>query len=142
MSEVHLYIMSRDYGGFSPEYVTPSHLVGSPGSMENAITVGSYDWNDNFSSGGKMVNLSSVCRDASGERMPFEIGWLSCYSSPDPLETARSNLTSHHPANGTPRRMKDNGHSAGDWARPDTTGYYRAMNGPARPRRIRRASSL
>ena len=129
-SEVHLYIMNRAYGGFSPEYVVPSHLVGSPGSMENAITVGSYDWNDNFHTGGKPMLLNSVCRDAAGNRMPFEIGFLSCYSSPGPSRSGVVKPDIVSPGEWFPSAdAKDNGHSAGDWARPDTTGYYRAMNG-------------
>lgn len=129
-SKVHLYIMNRAYGGFSPQFVVPSHLVGTPGSMENAITVGSYDWNDNFHSGGKMLILNSVCRDASGNRMPFEIGYLSCYSSPGPSRSGVVKPDIVSPGEWYPSAdAKDNGHSAGDWARPDTTGYYRAMNG-------------
>jgi subtilisin family serine protease len=129
-STVHLYMMSDQLGTFSPEYVVASHLVGSPGAMENAITVGSYDWNDNFHAGGHMTNLSSVCRDASGNRMPFEIGWLSCYSSPGPSRSGSVKPDIAAPGEWYPSAdAKDNGHSAGDWARPDTTGYYRAMNG-------------
>jgi subtilisin family serine protease len=129
-SQVHLYIMNRAYGGFSPEYVTPSHLVGTPGSMENAITVGSYDWNDNFHAGGKLMILNAVCRDAAGNRMPFEIGYLSCYSSPGPSRNGVVKPDIVSPGEWYPSAdAKDNGHSAGDWARPDTTGYYRAMNG-------------
>jgi subtilisin family serine protease len=129
-SAVDLYIMNRAYGGFSPEYVVPSHLIGSPGAMENAITVGSYDWNDNFHAGGKPMLLNSVCRDAAGERMPFEIGFLSCYSSPGPSRSGVVKPDIVSPGEWFPSAdAKDNGHSAGDWARPDTTGYYRAMNG-------------
>jgi subtilisin family serine protease len=129
-TEAHLYIMSRAYGGFSPEYVVASNLIGSPGAMENAITVGSYDWNDNFHSGGKVVNLSSVCRDTSGAKMSFEIGWLSCYSSPGPSRSGSIKPDIAAPGEWYPSAdAKENGHSAGDWAKPDSTGYYRAMNG-------------
>jgi len=130
MSKVHLYIMNRAYGGFSPQFVVPSYLVGTPGATENAITVGSYDWNDNFHAGGKALLLTSVCRDAAGSIMPIEIGYLSCYSSPGPSRngTVKPDIVS--PGEWYPSAdAKDNGHSAGDWAQPDTTGYYRAMNG-------------
>jgi subtilisin family serine protease len=129
-STVDLYLMNRAYGSFSPEYVVPSHLVGTPGAMENAITVGSYDWNDNFHAGGRMMLLNSVCRDKNGDRMPFEIGYLSCYSSPGPSRSGAVKPDIVSPGEWFPSAdAKDNGHSAGDWARPDTTGYYRAMNG-------------
>ena len=129
-SEAHLYFMDRAYGSFSPEFVTPSHLVGSPGAMENAITVGSYDWNDNFHSGGKVINLSSVCRDPKGGRMPFEIGSLSCYSSPGPARNGVVKPDIAAPGEWFPSaNAQDNGKSAGDWATPDSTGFYRAMNG-------------
>ena len=129
-TEAHLYILNRAYGSFSPEFVVPSHLVGTPGAMENAITVGSYDWNDNFHSQGKMMFLESVCRDSAGARMPLEIGWLSCYSSPGPSRSGTVKPEIAAPGEWFPSAdAKNEGRSAGDWARPDSTGFYRAMNG-------------
>ncbi len=128
--EAHLYIMNSAYGTFSPDVAVSSYLVGTPGSMENAITVGSYDWNDNWSSAGKIVNLTSVCHDPQGARMPFEIGWLSCYSSPGPSRSGVMKPEIAAPGEWYPSAdAKDNGKSAGDWAKLDSTGFYRAMNG-------------
>jgi subtilisin family serine protease len=55
---------------------TPYKVVGTPGTAKQAITVGSYDWNDQFSSHGETLTLVGTCSD------PIEIGQLSCYSSP------------------------------------------------------------
>jgi subtilisin family serine protease len=79
---VHLYFTSPNRGQFSPENLTPSHLVGSPGAMENAITVGSYDWNNTFHIGGNVAEL--FVRDSTGRRA-MNIGWLSSYSSRGPV---------------------------------------------------------
>jgi subtilisin family serine protease len=129
-SEAHLYFLDRDYGTFTGSSVVKSNLVGTPGAMENAITVGSYDWNDNFHQGGRVINLSSVCRDAAGVQMPLEIGWLSCYSSPGPLRNGTVKPEIVAPGEWFPSAdAKNNGRSAGNWASPDSTGFYRAMNG-------------
>lgn len=129
-TEAHLYFMSRGYGAFSPESAVKSQLVGSPGSMENAITVGSYDWNDNFHMGGRVVNLTSVCSDGRGGAMPLEIGWLSCYSSPGPLRNGSFKPDIVSPGEWfTSANAQVNGRSAGTWATPDSTGMYREMNG-------------
>ena len=130
--EAHLYFYRSDGAFDTPSY---SYLVGSPGNMENAITVGSYDWNDNFNAGGKLINLSSVCRGSDGKRMPFEIGFLSCYSSPGPNRGGMGKSATVKPDIVSPgewfpsANAKVNGQSAGDWASADTTGFYRAMNG-------------
>lgn len=129
-TEAHLYFMSRNHGTFSPEHAVSSHLVGSPGAMSNAITVGSYDWNDNFHIGGRTINLTSMCRDKSGTLMPFEIGWLSCYSSTGPARNGVVKPEIVAPGEWfASANAKANGKNAGDWARTDSTGYYRAMNG-------------
>ena len=127
--EAHLYFYDRSLGVFSPDNVSYGNLVGTPGSMENAITVGSYDWNDNFNLGGKLINLTAVCRNSDGARMPFEIGFLSCYSSPGPNRngTVKPDIVSpgewYSSAN-----AKNNGETVA-WGQPDTTGNYRQMNG-------------
>lgn len=128
--EAHLYFFRREFGLFAPGNAVQSHLVGTPGAMENAITVGSYDWNDNFHSEGKIINLSSVCRDAAGNRIPLEIGWLSCYSSPGPLRLGPVKPEIVAPGEWFPSASaKKNGQPAGENFRLDSTGQYRAMNG-------------
>jgi len=85
--KAHLYFLARQEGAFSTASATNNTLVGAPGTAANAITVGSYDWNDNFHSGGQMTTLLSPpsCRDSKGKRLPLEIGKISCYSSPGPV---------------------------------------------------------
>lgn len=130
MSTTHLYFTDQAYGTFNPDSAVQSHLVGTPGAMDNAITVGSYDWNDNFHKGGRLTNLLSVCRDDKGVRIPIEIGWLSCYSSPGPARTGNVKPEIVAPGEWFPSaNAKFNGTSAGTWANPDSTGFYRAMNG-------------
>lgn len=129
--EAHLYFNAAAYGTFAPENIAFSHLVGAPGSMENAITVGSFDWNDNFSVGGKLITLPTVCRAGDGSRMPFEIGFLSCYSSPGPNRNGiimKPDVVS--PGQWYASADAKNGtQSAGTWASLDSTGFYRRMNG-------------
>lgn len=128
-SEAHLYFYGEAQGKFLPEFVSYTHLVGAPGTMENAVTVGSYDWNDNFSLGGATISLPSVCRDNAGKIMSIEIGFLSCYSSPGPNRNGAVKPDIVAPgqwyasANAT-----DNGQTVA-WGKPDTTGFYRQMNG-------------
>jgi len=129
MSEAHMYFASPASGIFAAENAVYSHLVGTPGAAENAITVGSFDWNDNFNYQGKLVNLNSVCRDAKGVIMPIEIGWLSCYSSPGPSRSGGMKPDIVAPGEWyQSANAKMDGKSVGD-PLLDTTGNYRAMNG-------------
>ncbi|HYG80464.1 MAG TPA: S8 family serine peptidase [Pyrinomonadaceae bacterium] len=59
-------------GSFKPGSVSYSNLISSPGTAGNAITVGSYDWNDVFG--------EATWNDACNNLMV--VGRLSCYSSP------------------------------------------------------------
>ena len=129
--EAHLYFMNRAYGNFDPGSAVQSHLVGSPGAMANAITVGSYDWNDNFHSGGRNVTLSTVCVDDKGVRFPFEVSWLSCYSSPGPLRsgTVKPEIVAPGQWYQSASAKKEGGLPAGSHFKLDSTGNYRAMNG-------------
>lgn len=52
-------------------------LVGTPGTTDHAITVGAYQWNDEFDYQGKICTMPSPC-----EGTPFRIGDIACYSSP------------------------------------------------------------
>ena len=124
--EAHLYFPRKD-GQFSPDTVSNSYLVGSPGSMSNAITVGSFDWNDSFHVRGKSTILPSVCSAS------IEIGWLSCYSSPGPTRTGAVKPEIVAPGQWfTSANAKDNGVTVvvpGHEVIVDTTGNYRLMNG-------------
>lgn len=136
-TEAHLYFSGVSLGEFTSQSAVESHLVGAPGTMENAITVASYDWNDNFHSRGRVITLASVCDGTNGSPVPFEIGWLSCYSSPGPSRRKMPGQTTEivKPDIAAPgewyasANAMDGKISAGRWASPDTTGYYRQMNG-------------
>lgn len=134
-SEAHLYFFHPDHGSFSPESVSYTHLVGAPGNTENAITVGSYSWNDNFHSRGSVTTLGAVCRTSSGGSVPFEIGFLSCYSSPGPNRAVAGKASVVKPEIVAPgewysaslAKVPKMGPVTG-W-RYDSTGNYAAMNG-------------
>ncbi len=63
-------------GAFDQSIQRQAEIVGTPGSSGGAITVGSYDWNDQFSYQGQMYTLKDACGNA-----PMQLGSLSCYSS-------------------------------------------------------------
>ena len=65
--------MSGSFRGYRP---TPPAMLRTPGSMRNAITVGSYDFNDVDDRGAAPI----VVDDYAG--MPMKLGDLSTYSSP------------------------------------------------------------
>jgi subtilisin family serine protease len=139
-----LYI---DGGTFSAGNATRSGLVGSPGNMENAITVGSYDWNNNWLKRGstEAVPLTSFCRDEKTESLgnvEIVTGHLSCYSSPGPTRTGKDKPDIVAPGQWyASADAKINGISACDgagfnpctqapgWAETDATSFYRKMNG-------------
>lgn len=62
---------------FTAEIADEERLVASPGAALAAITVGSYDWNDNFTT---PAGTGSIAIDDK----PMRIGALSSYSSPGP----------------------------------------------------------
>lgn len=73
------YVYGRE-ARFAEECVELGKQVGSPGSAANVLTVGSYDWNDQFSTRGQLLLVPDLQRNA-----PLTIGSLSTYSSPGPL---------------------------------------------------------
>ncbi len=131
-SEADLYFSDRSLGKFTEEYASYNSLVGTPGTTSNAITIGSYDWNDTFSVGGRTVSFNDSCGK------PIEIGWLSCYSSPGPRRGSTASPLVVKPEIVSPgeyypsANAKVNGAPAG-WGSiagyTDTTGNYRRMNG-------------
>ena len=74
---------------FEPSCAKYETLVGSPGCAANAITVASYDFNDQWSLkvDGKTRRVS-----LSAGILPIMAGALSDYSSPGPLRTARGTI--------------------------------------------------
>jgi subtilisin family serine protease len=123
-TEAHLYFNSSKDGRFV-EGVDNYYLVTSPGSANDVITVGSYDWNDSFHLSGRFMNLSSACQLEGGDMMSLEIGGLSCYSSPGPTRDAR-----YKPDVVAPGQWYTASYSASatGWT-VDTTGRYVAMRG-------------
>ncbi len=126
--KAHAYFPLGD-GIFLKPAASFTHLVSSPASMANAISVGSYDWNDSFHFGLKPTVIGNVCSNE-----PIEIGWLSCYSSPGPNRngTVKPEIVApgqyFESAN-----AKVNGETAVSDPRfppsVDTTGEYRLMTG-------------
>lgn len=123
-TEAHLYFNSSQEGQFI-EGVDNNYLVTSPGTANDVITVGSYDWNDSFHLSGRLMNLSSACRLEDGGLMSLEIGGLSCYSSPGPTRDAR-----YKPDVVAPGQWYTASYAAHapQWM-VDTTGRYVAMSG-------------
>lgn len=67
---------------FTGACLVPGHQIGTPGTTLNAITVGSYDWNNELDSNRGPVILGDVVRTASdGKAAPLVIGGLSSYSN-------------------------------------------------------------
>lgn len=88
-TKAHLYFLDRREGVFTNASASPNTLVGAPGTAAHAVTVGSYDWNDNFHSGGQTTTLLPSCRrKGAGTPPPLEVGKISCYSSPGPVRFA------------------------------------------------------
>lgn len=63
-------------GRFNPGMASSARQVGTPGTTNNAITVGSYDWNSSFNYQGRRIRL----RDHLQKEIT--IGQLSAYSNP------------------------------------------------------------
>ncbi|HEY2883132.1 MAG TPA: S8 family serine peptidase [Pirellulales bacterium] len=95
--------------------------IGTPGTTNNAITVGSYDWNDRFDRFGKLSTL----RPVNHPKPDMKIGSLSDYSNPGYLRIGNT--------------VKPDVASPGQWftaaaainspANRDSTGLYRQFNG-------------
>ena len=78
-SSVTVHADAYIYGDGS-SFTTPAYtkLVNEPGTTPNAITVGSYDWNDQFDWRGQVRTFTGV------DQRPMVINALSSYSSPGP----------------------------------------------------------
>ena len=77
VTEADFYLPAGAKWGWGFDNDDSEYMVGSPGAMRNAITVGSYDWNDEFHDvlGKNPLQILGV---------DYSVGWLSDYSSPGP----------------------------------------------------------
>lgn len=79
---------SKGRAEFTGACVNLGKQVGTPGTTANAITVGSYDWNNEFESKRGVLILGDVIRTTSdGKPSPLVIGGISSYSCPGPART-------------------------------------------------------
>ncbi|HEX3655360.1 MAG TPA: S8 family serine peptidase [Pirellulales bacterium] len=122
------YIYGGDDARFDDQCLSANKLVGAPGAASQAITVGSYDFNDHFNTEGRDVTLPDTARQ------PITIGQLSSYSSPGPRRLGDGPKFAENV-------VKPDIVSPGEWhvvATPlnvvpifsrDSTGYYADFNG-------------
>ena len=106
---------------------TATRIVASTGTATNVITVGSYDWNDNFNQNGQALLLFSVCEDK-----PMDIKKISCYSSRGPRRDGVVKPEIVAPGQWfIAADAKDNAGRTVGWGvgMTDTTSVYRQMNG-------------
>lgn len=83
---VDAYIKSwggKESAAFTGPCATFGKQVGTPGTVANAITVGSYDWNALFeASRGTLLLADQIKTSSEGKPVPITIGQLSTYSNP------------------------------------------------------------
>jgi subtilisin family serine protease len=72
--ETAVFASNYNAGGKSFKVAYRGEQIDAPGTTANAITVGSYDWNDTFD--GEPKNCSE------NPKIPVTVGDLSCYSNP------------------------------------------------------------
>jgi subtilisin family serine protease len=72
---VGLFVTRTSSATYDVAAISQSETIANPGTAANAITVGSYDWNDEFDSRGRKLSFLDPCGRA------IQIGNLSCYSS-------------------------------------------------------------
>ena len=123
--EVDAYLLGG--GKFHPALARAAEIVASPGTAAAAITIGSYDWNDQFNQQGRVVTVGDPC---SGN--PMQIGNLSCYSSVGYSRdgTIKPDIVSPGEIYYAPYPRYPNGTGAHpeEW-HVDTSGNYMQMNG-------------
>jgi subtilisin family serine protease len=106
---------------FEPEVATYEGLVNNPGTAENVLTVGSYDFNPFFEQGGQLLTLG-----VGAEFNPMTVGDISGYSSPGLTRLGRlkPDLTAPGQWWTAPAPLEDN-----DDLAYDTSGLYNLFNG-------------
>lgn len=111
-------------GQFDESCALRSLLIGSPGTASHPITVGSYDWNDEFEVGG---NPASFGEQTYFGELPLTIGGLSSYSSPGPRrigDVLKPDITA--PGRYWPTALPVNNDP---WIARHTTGMYQLAMG-------------
>lgn len=116
-------------GKFLPLYSKPEKIVSSPGTAENVITVGSYNWNDGFFDSSLKGELG-IMPSAGCETDPIRIKSISCYSSQGPSRNGTVKPEIVAPGQWFNAALARNKGVAVEWDNGiDTTGNYAAMNG-------------
>ena len=65
--------------------------ISSPATTTGVITVGSYDWNNQFHEKGKLFDFDvNIGKNGSRQRAPFRVGVLSAYSNPGPSRQGKT----------------------------------------------------
>jgi subtilisin family serine protease len=117
------YIAGEDRTVFAGELVSFRKQISTPGTTGNALTVGSYDWNDEFSRFGNDYTLG--VGDPEGSLTPLIVGELSFYSNPGP----RRNGGATKPDIVAPGEWFTASASANTAAIRDSSNRYQLFNG-------------
>src|SRR5713101_7149949 len=82
ITQAEVYLYTGRGNAVAP--ATFLEIVGNPGTASAAITVGSYDWNDQLDKSGQIVSWPAPCYRRPPDNLPppVKIHDLSCYSSP------------------------------------------------------------
>lgn len=120
----HLYLLN---GIFAPENDSPATKVSTPGTTPNAITVGSYTWNNRFDVRGKVYLIPQSCKPFD----PSIIGKRSCYSNPgfSRLGRVKPEIVAPGEVYYASLASLPNGQPAGRNLILDTSRKYRFFNG-------------
>jgi len=105
---------------FTGDAQSTEKQLGSPANAKNVITVGSYDWNDNFHQHGRPVLLTDPIYGRE-----ISVGALSSYSSPGPLRIGNA----AKPEIVAPGQWYTAPATTNVPTTRDSTGHYQAFNG-------------
>ena len=120
----HIYMQDAI---FSSDVVSYNTLVGTPGTADNVLAIGSYDWNDSFDLSTGQFSLHDAC----GFNKTLTIGSLSCYSSPGYSRMGKIKPEITAPGEwftASYAKTTDGSGVGTDWI-VDRTGNFVAMNG-------------